>query len=325
MNSPYSQRLFFAPFLAALAFTGSGIALRMFLPAISGEMRLGAQAAFAAATVFLVMRSWKRAHSGGPPATLWTRTFNVILICSWWIAIAAWTLGFNLQAETDKNGHYLWPNLAIVDRLAALTFVWALACGVAAALVLGLLDRSRWPPLRQVFRDILKLVLFLSSTIVAFYLSAYLLRAVLPGVSPGFFACAQLVIAVAMLVIVLRVVAATTGVRPERAETSNIRPASLRIASQVVALSFVISFLAGVYMQANVVSQPDHRTGEYTVSERLGDGRVRYVTPLQSVITESATFTLFGSAVTLFALSYVLQRRMKKQTPLAEPRAGSES
>ena len=316
---PYSSRMFFSPFLAALAFGISGMTLQNFFPEIGPGARFCFEAAIAASVALLVMFFWKRKPPAGP-TTLWTRAFHTILVCSWWIAMVAWCVG--LGATTDLLGPHAAP---IIYQLAISTFIWAGICFAAAALVLNLLARSRGPSLRQVFRDIGKLLLFLSPTVAAFYLSAYPLRAVLSDASPGLLVCAQIVIAVAVFILVLRIVAAVMHIHPEPAETLSSRPASLRIASQVMALSFVISFFAGTYMNANVISQPDHKSGEYTVPERLRDGRVRYMTPSQSLITEIATFTLFGSVVMLLALGYVQQRRTKKQTPLAEPRAGSES
>ena len=222
MKLPYSQRLFFAPFLAALAFAGLGAALQMFLPVIGSGMRLGAQAALAAATIFLVTHFWKRASSGRPPATLWARTFGAILICSWWIAFAAWSVGFEVQTFRDNRGQYATPILATVDHMAISLFLGAVICAMAAALL------SDLPHLGRAARSFGLSAAFLAPTAAAYFLSAYPLRDILPEASPGLTSCLQMAIAATVFLVVLRFAAAAMRIRAEPTEAVMVTPAILR-------------------------------------------------------------------------------------------------
>ena len=85
------------------------------------------------------------------------------------------------------------------------------------------------------------------------YLSAPLVRAVIPGASPGLVTCLQIVIAVAVIAIVVRIIAAVMGVRPEPTEAIKIRSVPLRIAGRVAGLAVLMSFFVVIYIGTNLL------------------------------------------------------------------------
>ena len=130
--------------------------------------------------------------------------------------------------------------------------------------------------------------------------------------------CLQIVIAVAVILAVLRLAAFAMRIRAEPTETVIVMPAFLRIMSRVVGLSVLVSFFALLYTGANVASQPDHRTGAYTVPVRIKSGGVRYMTTSQHATERIATWTFLGSAAVMLAFGYAAQRRAKKPAPTAD-------
>ena len=291
----------------------------MFLSAIGNGIRLGAQAAVAAATIFLVMHFWKRASSERLSATLWTRTFRAILIGSWWIAFAAWSVGTEVQAFRDDRGQYAMPILATMDHMMISLFLAALICALAAGFL------SDLPQLGRTARSLGLSAVFLAPAAAAYFLSAYPLRHILPDASPGIVACLQVAIAGAAFLVVSRFVAVAMRVQAESTEAITVMPAFSRTMSRVVGLSFLVSFFALLYTGANVYSQPDHRTGAYTVPERFKNGSVRYMTTAQDATARIATWTLLGSTAVMLAFGYVAQRRAKKPAQTADSPTNSAS
>ena len=311
---PFSQRLFFAPFLAAVIFGGLGMALHAFYPLIDTGILLGVQSVLAVATFLLVMRFWKRGLPANPPATIWTRTCGAILVCAWWVGMAAWSIGIAIDEAQDRLGHYPTQIQATVAHWVPSIFMGAaLAFGAAAVL-------SDLPRLRQTAKGVGRFTLFLAPAIAAYFSSAYPLRILIPEASPGLRACLQVVIAFAVFAVTVRVLAFVLRLSPEPTEKPMMPRGFLVLTARIVGVSFLISLFALVYTEVNVCSQPDHRTGAYIVPERLKNGSVHYMTVSQSTTERIATWILIGSVVAGMAFSYWQQRRAKKQTvPAVSP------
>jgi Na+/melibiose symporter-like transporter len=130
------------------------------------------------------------------------------------------------------------------------------------------------------------------ASILAFFLSENVLRAMIPQITQGLLFCLQTV----TTMIVFAAVAMVAVPTPKADKDRQPDQAAGNTFGAIFAAAWLLgaaSWFAMAYIETNGLSQPDHSVGAYVVPVHL-KSVVRYMTPTQALIDRIARWTFFG-------------------------------